>query len=163
LPKNAGGLGVLNLREQNKALMIKNLYKFYNSRDLPWVDLLWKAYYSNGNLPSSNNPRGSFWWKSCVSMQDDFKKLVTIKVGSGASILLWHEKWTEEILSSKLSHLYSFAKNKRISLQKAIEESRGDLYDLFNLPLSMIAVDRINMLQHLLQSYGQGNNHSLDE
>ena len=45
LSKKAGGLAVLNLREHNKALLMKNLYKFYNCADLPWVDLLWKAYY----------------------------------------------------------------------------------------------------------------------
>lgn len=43
-PKEAGGLGVLNLRDQNKALLMKNLYKFYNQQDIPWVNLLWKAY-----------------------------------------------------------------------------------------------------------------------
>jgi hypothetical protein len=31
LPKKAGGLGVLDLKKQNKALQIKNLYKFYNN------------------------------------------------------------------------------------------------------------------------------------
>jgi hypothetical protein len=50
LPKNAGGLGVLNLREQNKALMIKNLFKYYNKANIPWVDLIWQAYYQNGNF-----------------------------------------------------------------------------------------------------------------
>jgi hypothetical protein len=29
-PKDQGGLGVLDLRIQNKALLIKNLHKFYN-------------------------------------------------------------------------------------------------------------------------------------
>src|SRR4051794_40708671 len=41
LPKKCGGLGVLSLREQNKALQMKNLYKFYNHRDIPWVSLIW--------------------------------------------------------------------------------------------------------------------------
>ncbi|KAM3260750.1 hypothetical protein ACQJBY_051787 [Aegilops geniculata] len=35
-PKQQGGLGVLNLREQNKALLIKHLFKFYNEVDVPW-------------------------------------------------------------------------------------------------------------------------------
>jgi hypothetical protein len=49
-PKDEGGLGVIDLRKQNKALLIKNLHKFYNGQDLPWVKLIWKAYYSNGQV-----------------------------------------------------------------------------------------------------------------
>jgi hypothetical protein len=36
-PKDQGGLGVLNLHIQNNALMLKNLHKFYNRLDVPWV------------------------------------------------------------------------------------------------------------------------------
>jgi hypothetical protein len=34
-PKRKGGLGVINQRSQNIALLIKNLDKFYNRRDIP--------------------------------------------------------------------------------------------------------------------------------
>jgi hypothetical protein len=59
-PKDQGGLGVLDLRLQNKALLIKNLHKFYNQHDIPWVKLLWQAHYNNGHLPHIGNPNGSF-------------------------------------------------------------------------------------------------------
>jgi hypothetical protein len=36
---------ILNPREQNQALIIKNLYKFYYRKDLPWVAMFWKAYH----------------------------------------------------------------------------------------------------------------------
>jgi hypothetical protein len=39
-PKEQGGLGVLNLTIQNKALLLKNLHKFYNKHDIPWVNLI---------------------------------------------------------------------------------------------------------------------------
>jgi hypothetical protein len=39
-PKNKGGLGVLNLKIQNQALLMKYLHKFYNRHDIPWVHLL---------------------------------------------------------------------------------------------------------------------------
>jgi hypothetical protein len=59
-PKDQGGLGVLDLRIQNKALLIKNLHKFYNEKDIPRVKLLWQAYYNNGQLPHLGNTKGSF-------------------------------------------------------------------------------------------------------
>jgi hypothetical protein len=40
-PKNQGGLGVLQLDAQNKALMFKNPHKFFNRQDTPWVNLIW--------------------------------------------------------------------------------------------------------------------------
>jgi hypothetical protein len=50
-PKNQGGLGVLDITVQNNALLIKNLHKFYNRLDIPWVNLIWDSYYSNNSLP----------------------------------------------------------------------------------------------------------------
>jgi hypothetical protein len=34
-PKDQAGLGVLDLRIQNKPLLIRNLHKFYNQKDIP--------------------------------------------------------------------------------------------------------------------------------
>lgn len=35
LPKQSGGLGVLDLTTQNEALLLKFLHKFYNKKDIP--------------------------------------------------------------------------------------------------------------------------------
>ena len=40
LPKSQGGLGVINLTTQNEALLLKNLHKFFNRLDIPWVHLI---------------------------------------------------------------------------------------------------------------------------
>lgn len=40
VPKVRGGLRVLNLQTQNQSLLLKNLHKFYNKADLPWVHSL---------------------------------------------------------------------------------------------------------------------------
>jgi hypothetical protein len=34
-PKNEGGLGILNLKCQNDAILLKNLHKFFNKADCP--------------------------------------------------------------------------------------------------------------------------------
>ena len=39
-PKEKGGLGVINLRLQNDALLMKHLDKFYNKADVPWVQFI---------------------------------------------------------------------------------------------------------------------------
>jgi hypothetical protein len=47
-PRLKGGLGVINLKVQNEALLMKNLHKFFNKQELPWVQLIWTNYYNNG-------------------------------------------------------------------------------------------------------------------
>jgi len=47
-PKEHGGLGVLDLKSHNEALQLKNLHKFFNKVDIPWVHLVREKYYSNG-------------------------------------------------------------------------------------------------------------------
>jgi hypothetical protein len=73
-PKKQGGLGVLNLEIQNKALLLKNLHKFYNNLDIPWVHLIRSSYYENGSLPGTKL-EGSFWWKAHLKLIDHYKKM----------------------------------------------------------------------------------------
>jgi hypothetical protein len=44
LPKEKGGLRVINLRLQNDALLMKHLNKFYNRANVLWVQLVWAKY-----------------------------------------------------------------------------------------------------------------------
>jgi len=39
-PKKEGGLGIIDIETQNRALLLKNLDKFFNRRDIPWVQMI---------------------------------------------------------------------------------------------------------------------------
>lgn len=43
MPRDEEGLSVIYIKKQNKALLIKNLHKFFNCVNLPWVTGLGKA------------------------------------------------------------------------------------------------------------------------
>jgi hypothetical protein len=60
-PKKHGGLGVLNLELQNKALLLKQIHKFYMKENVPWVRLVWSLY--GNTVPHAQTKRGSFWWR----------------------------------------------------------------------------------------------------
>jgi hypothetical protein len=47
VPKAKGGLGVIDIEKQNKALMMKYLYKFFNKLDISWVNLVRGKHYKN--------------------------------------------------------------------------------------------------------------------
>lgn len=67
LPKNKGGLGVLNLKVQNEALLLKFLHKFYNHHETPWVSLIWDSYYSD-SIPHTTSLCGSIVHPICLSV-----------------------------------------------------------------------------------------------
>jgi hypothetical protein len=39
-------------------LFLKFLDKFYNKRDIPWVNLIWNSYYANGEIPHASKRQG---------------------------------------------------------------------------------------------------------
>jgi hypothetical protein len=96
MPKLKGGLGVLNLRRQNEALLTKYLHKFYNKEDLPWVQLIWFNYYNNRKLPGSVK-RGSFWWRSIIKLVDQYKGIAQTEAGNGSTILFWTHMWNGRV------------------------------------------------------------------
>jgi hypothetical protein len=86
-PKMKGGLGIIRLILQNNALLMKNLHKFFNKADLPWVKLIWSKCYPNGKVPGTTK-KGGFWWRSAINLLTTFKGIVHATMGKGDSVLL---------------------------------------------------------------------------
>ncbi len=72
-PRRVGGIGIQNFRSMNSALLMKGLWKFYNSPSLRWVQLLLHKHYKF-RTPSSNTiPTGcSPLWKGILSTSAPF-------------------------------------------------------------------------------------------
>jgi hypothetical protein len=87
-PKEKGGLGVLNLRLQNDALLMKHLSKFYNHANIPWVQLIWSKYYFI-KVPHAAREVGSFWWKDILRLNVIFRNVSNCVLGNGASVCFW--------------------------------------------------------------------------
>jgi hypothetical protein len=88
-PRRKGGMGIINLRCQNKALLIKHLDKFYNKKNIPWVNQIWNTHYSNWDIPHVATHRLSFWWRDVLKMADLFRGIATCKVGDGSTVMFW--------------------------------------------------------------------------
>ncbi|XP_071683372.1 uncharacterized protein [Lolium perenne] len=91
-PKLKGGLGIVNFQKQNAALLIKYLDKFYNKKDLPWVDLLWFAHYQD-KVPHEEKLCGSFWWRDVMKQVDNFRGVAAVIHGAGDTMLFWSDNW----------------------------------------------------------------------
>jgi hypothetical protein len=134
--KDQGGLGVLNLETQNNALLLKNLHKFYNRLDIPWVNLIWSSYYDQGQLPGFQM-EGSFWWRAHLKLLDKFKGFSRCHIGDGKSVLFSTDLWDNECIMHKFPHLLTFAKKTNSIVCQVVETEI--LEDLFHLPLSQQA------------------------
>ena len=118
--KDNGGLGVLNLRTHNECLLLKNLHKFYNKADLPWVHLIWNQYYPQDRLPITGARRGSFWWRDsyiCWKLTKAWPPQLLEMVILHS--LLWLDVWDNHFLSVQWPHLFSFARNKYITVYQS--------------------------------------------
>lgn len=80
LPKDAGGLGVLDLRQHNKTLLVKKIFRFFNRENITWVELIWIAYYDNNNIPNEDDSMDSFWWRDCCKLIPSFKDMTSCSV-----------------------------------------------------------------------------------
>jgi hypothetical protein len=141
-----GGLGVINLKMQNKVLLLKKLHKFFNKADLPWVQLLWNQYYSNGKVPELAR-KGGFWWRSIVKMLPTYKGIAQATLVSGDSILFWVDMWNGRVIYPEL---FSFTTNPSVTVKTVTKMS--SLQELFQLPLSMKAFDQFCELDIFMQS-----------
>jgi hypothetical protein len=90
---------------------MKNLHKFYNHADIPWVKLIWHAYYDNRGTPQSISTKASFWWRDCLTFQDKYKEMTIVDIQNGKSVILWKDNWNSGIRQDIYPHLHSFARN----------------------------------------------------
>ena len=149
-----GGLGVLNLKIQNEALLLKSLHKFYNRADTPWVHLLWNTYYT-GRIPYALAPCGSFWWKDIFKLNDLFRGVTRAGIVSGSTVLFWKDAWISEELAITHPRAFSFALQEDISVQAFL--TADNLASLFHLPLSPQAMDEIRSLQGITEHVTMDN------
>lgn len=157
-PKEYGGMGILNLAIQNKALLSKHLSKFYNKANIPWVSLIWSSYY-DGVVPHATILCGSFWWKDIMKLNETFRLHSQIQINMGDSALFWHDAWiflgTAIPLKERFPRLFSFVLDDKLSLNDFI--SNQDPAALFFLPLSNEAMLEFQDIQIGLLSLNRNN------
>jgi len=110
-PQNAGGLGIINIKLFNVALLGKWIWRMGSSEDGLWKEVLESKYGGWRSLKVSNPYRyGSLWWKDLKKVwaskdwEDKFEDRVKWELGNGKSILFWEDVWVGNIaLKGKFS------------------------------------------------------------
>lgn len=63
---------------------------------------------------------GSFWWKSNLTLIDQFKAISRCNVGDGKSAFFWDDLWHQSVLKHKFHHLHSFVKNPQLNVHQVV-------------------------------------------
>lgn len=146
--KEQGGLGVLDLKIHNQALLIKFLHKFFNRADIPQVNIIWETHYQD-KLPSENKT-GSFWWRTVLKHLSTFKQHAICKAGQGNTVMFWTDNCQDLPLQLKYPELHSYAIKQNISLHSVLQTT--DIGLLFHRPMSQEAFVQVNALEDLLNN-----------
>jgi hypothetical protein len=74
-------------------------------------------------------------------------------IGPGDTILLWEDVWNGHYLSNELPRLFSFARNKRVSIAQYLANPEGQ--HNFHIPLSQQALYELNQLGQMIDQARQ--------
>ena len=152
-PKMSGGVGIVNFKRQNEALLLKHLDKFYNNSEVPWVQLIWFSHYQN-MVPHAEKLCGSFWWRDIMKLVNDYRAVSVVQPGRGNSFLFWSDKWlfngSCQPIADRYPRLFSYVLDPLKSAAEVYEAE--DLSSLFYLPLSAQAYQELVDLSAAMQA-----------
>lgn len=93
-PKGMGGLGLRHLKEVNKALVMKTMWKLATGANMLWAHLMQAKYYPRGALWSTQRRTNcSKLWKQLMDLRSVLINHICWKVGSGEQISLYSQPW----------------------------------------------------------------------
>ncbi|KAJ1695517.1 hypothetical protein LUZ63_012215 [Rhynchospora breviuscula] len=101
LPKELGGLGLIDLKLQNISLLLRWLWRLYSQPSSLWSTLAKKLFAKrNSNTPPLGwNGNGSFFWKQLLTLRYFFQISTTTELQNGENTLFWFDNWAGTLLS----------------------------------------------------------------
>lgn len=113
--KELEGLGIGNILNRNRALVMKWLWRFPTGSNSLWVKVVKSIYGMNENgWDSKEASRATYKspWKYIVGCLSEFWKLIEIKVGKGVKLRFWEDIWIgDSSLEQRFQSLYRIARS----------------------------------------------------
>jgi hypothetical protein len=130
-PKERGGLGVMDLRVFNIALLGKWWWRIRNEKESLWFKVLEQKY--GVNLEEMNRC-SSQWWRDLTSIKkfqghggvDWFEENIRRDVGDGNSTSFWKDPWVEgDTLNKLFRRLFDLSLDKEAKVADMLVEEEG--------------------------------------
>jgi hypothetical protein len=118
-PKACGGLGIINSKKMNIALMLKWVWKLFQQDNPIWAQILRTKYTSVDNIFAGSGQGGSQFWRSIHKIKHLFKLGAAYKVRDGQRTLFWLDTWHgDRALKDQFPRLFSCALNPGCSVSQ---------------------------------------------
>jgi hypothetical protein len=148
--KKDGGLGIIDLKTHNTALLLKYVHKFYNRDSYSCVILTWNNFYSIVvTAPHLKISVGSFWWRDVMYVAGEYFNIASCNLHCDTTVSFWSDYWGLGILQHLFPQLFSFSKRKSPSVAHfwQLDDSSN-----FHTPLSPVAAQQLEALHVLLDA-----------
>ncbi|OIT06900.1 clip-associated protein [Nicotiana attenuata] len=95
ISKREGGLGIKNLRKQNKCLLMKWLWRFPKEEQTLWGKVIKAKYGKEGFWMTKEvkNPYGISLWRSIRNLWPNLFHDLSLNVRDGRKTLFWEDNW----------------------------------------------------------------------
>ncbi|CAL5355041.1 unnamed protein product [Camellia sinensis] len=154
-----GGLGIRNLRNVNKCLLIKWWWRFACEKDALWKRVICSKYKMGvGDWIPSLTPSNKFSpiWRGiisaadqCTSLKEHYLNNFQLKVGDGQRISFWADNWRRSgCLKDEFPTLFRLSLEKKETLSILVDKKirtggwalafRRELYDWEKLDLARL-------------------------
>jgi hypothetical protein len=125
-PKECGGLGIINSKNMNVALMLKWIWRLYHEEEAIWARVLRAKYASADDIFAGNGAGGSPFWRSLHKIKHLFKLGAVYGVVDGRRTLFWLDLWEGlQPLRDRFPSLFAICEDPMISVAQACGEPGG--------------------------------------
>jgi hypothetical protein len=97
VPKEFGGLGIIDTRRMNDYLLNKWVWKIVIHDQSLWCRILYEKYMKKCDFFSSRSVGGSQFWKGLHKVKHLFKWGAVHKVGRGDQTKFWTDVWLDRV------------------------------------------------------------------
>jgi hypothetical protein len=121
LPKDQGGLGVIDLRCMNFSLLAKWIWRLESTEGL-WQQIVRRKYIKgNPLILVDKKQEDSYFWKGLMNVKDTFYKFCRKKFGNGNRTSFWHDVWIgDQPFCVRFKRLWDISENRNICVDKVI-------------------------------------------
>ncbi|KAE8779659.1 ABC transporter G family member 37 [Hordeum vulgare] len=116
-----GGLGIMESKRMNIALLTQWLWRIANGDGGLWLDIIRNKYIRGQPLAFCQRSGGSQFWQSVIQLLPLLRIGSSISIGSGSATLFWYDRWAGDVpFATRFPDLFSIAVEPRTSVKVAL-------------------------------------------
>src|SRR4051812_21644340 len=128
LTQTAGGLGIMDSRRMNVALMLKWVWRILREDGGLWLHLIKAKYLRGRPLLACERREGSQFWRPIQDIKHYIGRGITFVAGNGRGSRFWLDAWLSPVpLGVRFPALFAIATSPA---SLVAENFRGDQWDL---------------------------------